>query len=99
MFIAICNIPGYLPESDPFIADTAASAWQAFADEREQLDICWTPDNEDDPEGPASLDATQLALESKVRDDRPGVVQAGDGYVYTVEVATPEQLAWWELDS
>jgi hypothetical protein len=36
MYVAIVNVPGYLPESDPAYFDTARDAWEYLREEIEQ---------------------------------------------------------------
>jgi hypothetical protein len=94
-YVAIVNTPGYLPMDDePPTFDTAREAWEYLAEERMRADEAWEPDDENDPDGPQSIDDTQAKLEEMARLDRAGTVYAptpgydGDhdlGLAYSVE--------------
>jgi hypothetical protein len=98
-YVATVNVPGYLPmDDDPPVFGTAREAWAYLADERKRDDDAWVPDNADDPDGPASLDETTLALEAAERDGMregtiygptPGYDGAHDlGLAYSVTYVT-----------
>lgn len=77
MYVALINVPGYLGMDDePPTFETTAEAWGYLADERKRSDDAWVPDDPEDPEGPASLDACTLELERYERDGH------GEGTVY-----------------
>jgi hypothetical protein len=91
-FIAIVNVPGYLPESDPLAFDSAREAWEYLVTEEQDRneDVAWVPDNEEDPEGPASLAPYVLSMEAKAREDRTGTVY-GPTLAYSVDYAEWEE--------
>jgi hypothetical protein len=76
-YLATVNVPGYLPmDDDPPVFDSAQDAWQYLSDEYQRDgESAWTPDDEDDPDGPASLNETAVALEERAR-------AGGEGTVY-----------------
>lgn len=74
MFVAIVNVPGYLPMAEDLPTfESAAEAWSYLAEERQRDDAAWVPDFPEDPEGPASLDATCLELERRSTEQYPHV--------------------------
>jgi hypothetical protein len=83
------NFAGCLPEGDGPLPtfDTAAEAWNYLLEELG--DDRWTPDDEDDPDGPQSMTRTALLMERMEADDRPGTCHTVDG-IYEVEVVEDE---------
>lgn len=68
MYVAVINVPGYLPESEPVAFGTAQEAWAFLAEEAQRDDdAAWVADDPSDPDGPASLHPSILAMEAHAR--------------------------------
>jgi hypothetical protein len=61
MFAASTNVPGYLPETDPVVFDTAAEAWAYLASE---LERAWDDAYALTDDSAARLTVDGLALEA-----------------------------------
>lgn len=83
-YVAIINVPGYLPMADePAEFDSAREAWEYLLDELERGELRWQPDDLSDPTGPHSLTGTAISME-KLRDsDMDGTVY-GPSYLPSV---------------
>ena len=73
MYAAMTHSPGCLPDTaeDLPTFDTAAEAWTYLADSLTD-DEGWTPESEDDPEGPHRRSDLALDLEEHARHRRAG---------------------------
>lgn len=86
MLTVAWNMPGCLPEMEPFTVETPREGWQAIIDtlEADAESLMWEPEDADDPEGPHKRSPVGLMLERWAESDRTGWCYI-DGYNYSVE--------------
>lgn len=90
-YVAIINIPGYLPESEPVAFDSAREAWDYLIDELERDELAWAPDDWNDTDGPASRTETALTMERNRDADKEGTVY-GPSYLASPDEDTSTDL-------
>lgn len=79
-YVASVNTPGYLPESDALVFDTATEAWSYLADDRREAEDMLADGEGEYTETVAELDA-RAAATAESEHLGPGVVYGGSpGY-------------------
>jgi hypothetical protein len=96
MFVAMTHFYGCLPDTaeDLPTFETAAEAWTYLADSLSEEEG-WTPENEDDPEGPHRRSGLALDLEEHARlaeqfNHTGTIYTQGGSYCYSVEHAVSQ---------
>jgi len=99
-YVAIVNVPGYLPDAEPFTFDSAREAWEHLLNERNLYEDEWFDPDVDAPKYSVTSDALHTMYERAawermaVEDwDGTGIVTGNDvvrpetGWVYEVRLA------------
>jgi hypothetical protein len=93
-YVAIINMPGYLPDSDspPPVFDTSVEAWAYLVDSLTDEER-WEPADPSDPDGPQSITELTAQLEWAGEDDGSNMTGTiyGPTYAYSVDYAEDDE--------